>query len=441
MTTDTLPNMQVFNWGSPMPDGFIRFSHDEDPLGGKPLQRPDFEILSHVHDGVPQAGAAPKMQRHPIESRLLKENGGGANHVRLSEIPVRLLGRNVETNLSARFECFDVATGRMVCLGNGEAALRVATEWEAIAVGGQGGQPASVPCEGPQRCQFAHNTAVSCRFRVRLKLQIDTDGHAAADSTRSGQEGRAAMDADQGQSDIEGAIESQNGHENRELGGQAASVAVPVAASTSASGPSPDPLALFEFQSGGINTYRALLGRITMLYALYGDLRGLPLRLTSWSKSSMHSDYRVFHCASITLRQGLTLKEAGLHAAQHRAEFNTDALDAVLETYRSAALLAPAVGFPVVAPQRQPIPEFHTESAGCSVVNNAVAVAIALEPLSRAVQASMERAAQGEPVKQCSEAALAATVSPPASLPAREIPTASTNPPQEDDMSLPAFFL
>lgn len=427
MKTHNLPNMHVFHWGAPVPDGFIRFSHDEDPLGGDPIQRSDFEILSHVHDGLPVAGTVPKMQRHPIESRLLKPNSGTTHRDRLSEIPVRLLGKNIETNLSGRFECFDTDSGRMVCVGNGDEAFRVSTEWEADAVGGQGGLPSSVPCEGPQRCPFARNAAVSCRFRVRLKLQIDTDDHGAADSPRADQEGTAAMDADRCQCEIPGLIESENSLANREHGGRAAS----------ASGSSLDPLALFEFQSGGINTYRALLGRLTMLHALYGDLRGLPLRLTSWPKSSMLSNYRVFHSASITLRDGMTIKEAGLHAARYRAEFNTDALDEVLNNHTSVGLLASTSVVSVVTPQRQSSPRVQDESASSSDVANPMA----FEPIARAVHASMERAAQGVPVEQASEATPEVTMSPPPDLPPRGIPTGSTTPPPEEHPSVPAFVL
>lgn len=427
MKTHTLPNMQVFHWGAPMPDGFIRFSHDEDPLGGEPIQRSDFEILSHVHDGVPVAGAVPKMQRHPIESRLLKANSGATRHDRLSEIPVRLLGKNIETNLSGRFECFEAESGRMVCVGNGDEAFRVAAEWEADTVGGQGGLPASVPCEGPQRCAFVRNPAVSCRFRVRLKLQIDTDDHDAAGSPKTEPEGRAAMNAEYGQCEIQGLIATENSLANGEHEGRSAS----------ASGPIHDPLALFEFQSGGINTYRALLGRLTMLYALYGDLRGLPLRLTSWPKSSMYSNYHVFYCASITLRGGMTLKEAGLYAARYRAEFNTDPLDEVLKNHTSVGLPASTSVVSVVTPQRQSSPRVQDESASSSDVANAMA----FEPIARAVQTSMERSVQGVPMTQASEATPAVTMSPPPDLPPREIPTGSTTPTPEEHPSLPAFFL
>lgn len=115
---------------------------------------------------------------------------------------------------------------------------------KATQMGGPGTGLQQVPCVGPDACSFANSSGVSCNFQCRMKVQVDG---------------------------------------------------------------STDPLACFEFQSSGVNTYRTLSAKLAMLHSLYGNLRGLPFRLTSWSKSSSLSLYKPFFCANIELRDGLTL--------------------------------------------------------------------------------------------------------------------------------------
>lgn len=242
----------------PFVEGFIRFSFEEDTATKTATQLSQFEILSHVHDGVPSPGDIPKMLTHPCAQQLTAKDSEDGTRRLLHEVPIRFLGKTPETNLRARYEAFDVESGRMVCSGNGVDGARLsAGAAEAVAV----------PCVGPDRCSFAQNPGVSCKFRCRMDVQLES---------------------------------------------------------------STDPLAVFQFQSGGINTYRTLAAKLKMLHAVYGDLRGLPLRLTSWAKSSKLSGYATFHCANIELQDGISLKEAGEKAKAYRDEFNMDGLEAVL---------------------------------------------------------------------------------------------------------------
>jgi len=104
-------------------------------------------------------------------------------------------------------------------------------------------------CAGPESCAFAHQSGVQCKLHCRMRVQVDG---------------------------------------------------------------STDPLAVFEFQSSGINTYRTLSAKLNMLYAVFGNLRGLPFRLTSWAKSSPQSLFKPFFAANIELRDGLTFASTKL---------------------------------------------------------------------------------------------------------------------------------
>lgn len=98
-------------------------------------------------------------------------------------------------------------------------------------------------CKGPDFCAFAHQPGVQCKLHCRMRVQVDG---------------------------------------------------------------STDPLAVFEFQSSGINTYKTLAAKLNMLHAMFGNLRRLPFRLTSWTKSSALSNYEPFFVANIELRDGKT---------------------------------------------------------------------------------------------------------------------------------------
>jgi hypothetical protein len=117
---------------------------------------------------------------------------------------------------------------------------------ECVQVSTPGQPPKQTACAGPEVCSLANKDGIQCTLNCRMKVQVDG---------------------------------------------------------------SSDPLAVFEFQSSGINTYRTLASKLNMLFALYGNLRGLPFKLTSWAKSSSQSLYQPFFVANIELRDGATLAE------------------------------------------------------------------------------------------------------------------------------------
>jgi hypothetical protein len=123
----------------------------------------------------------------------------------------------------------------------------------------------SAQCAGPEACDFANTQGNQCSLHVRLKVQIE------------------------GQKDA---------------------------------------LSTFELQSGGINTYRTLAAKLQMMYGLFKkQLRGVPLELAIYDKSSVTSAYRAFYVADLRLRDGLTAAEALKLTEEFRSEQDAAGLD------------------------------------------------------------------------------------------------------------------
>ncbi|EIL97350.1 hydrolase or metal-binding protein [Rhodanobacter sp. 115] len=91
---------------------------------------------------------------HPLDEKLRKEAEGH----KLRSIPVRLLFNDSSLNLRADYSLFDRATGRPVCVGNGETCRRTGKEGVA-----------SLPCPGPDACTFAKE---ACKAYARLNVVI-----------------------------------------------------------------------------------------------------------------------------------------------------------------------------------------------------------------------------------------------------------------------------
>lgn len=123
----------------------------------------------------------------------------------------------------------------------------------------------SAQCAGPEACEFANAQGYQCSLHVRLKVQIE------------------------GQKDA---------------------------------------LSTFELQSGGINTYRTLSAKLQMMYGLFKrQLRGVPLELAIYDKSSVTSAYQAFYVADLRLRDGLTPAEALKRTVEFREDQDSAGLD------------------------------------------------------------------------------------------------------------------
>lgn len=91
---------------------------------------------------------------HPLDKKLRKEAEGQ----KLRAIPVRMLFSDPELNLRADYSLFDRATGRPVCVGNGETCRRMGKEGVV-----------SLPCLGPDACAFAQG---GCKAYARLNVVV-----------------------------------------------------------------------------------------------------------------------------------------------------------------------------------------------------------------------------------------------------------------------------
>lgn len=90
---------------------------------------------------------------HPLDEELRKAAGG-----KLRSIPVRLLFNDPSLNLRADYSLFDRATGRPVCVGNGEACRRATPDGMV-----------SLACPSPDSCPFAGG---DCKAYARLNVVI-----------------------------------------------------------------------------------------------------------------------------------------------------------------------------------------------------------------------------------------------------------------------------
>ena len=137
------------------------------------------------------------------------------------------------------------------------------------------GTSVSCQCRGPEACVYANEHGVQCALRVRMRVQIE------------GQD---------------------------------------------------DPFSVFELHSGGINTYRTLSAKLEMMYEAFGgNLRGLPLELGVYAKSSAASAYKPFYVADLRVRSGMTPAEAfaamrNQREAESQAGLTLDRMEVAIES-------------------------------------------------------------------------------------------------------------
>ena len=90
---------------------------------------------------------------HPLDEALRKDGGG-----KLRSIPVRLLFNDPTLNLRADYSLFDRATGRPVCVGNGESSRRMGKDGIS-----------QQSCPGPDACPFANG---ECKAYARFNIVV-----------------------------------------------------------------------------------------------------------------------------------------------------------------------------------------------------------------------------------------------------------------------------
>ena len=228
-----------------------------------PEKDDEFTLTSQVQN---KEGWVP----HPLDAQLRNETGA-----KLRSIPVRLLFDDPELNLRANYTMFDRATGRPLCVGDGESCKRVTLS---------GMQ--SLPCPSPAVCALAQDG--NCKPYGRLHVRIDAEdaGPANADGGRG-----------------VGAV-----------GGG-------------------DELGSFVFRTTGFNSIRTLSARLRYLFAVSGGLlAGLPLELRLRGKSTTLSHRTPIYYVDLTLRAGASLSQVVALARQERDQravlgLNQTALD------------------------------------------------------------------------------------------------------------------
>jgi hypothetical protein len=65
-----------------------------------------------------------------------------------------------------------------------------------------------------------------------------------------------------------------------------------------------DQLSVFELRTNSLNSYASIRGTLAQLKATYGHLRGLPLELKPWQKSTRGSSFEPFACVRVALAPG-----------------------------------------------------------------------------------------------------------------------------------------
>ena len=93
---------------------------------------------------------------HPLHQKLLE----GTEKEKLRAIPVTLLFNSSDLNLRAEYNLFDRATGRPVCVGNGETAKGVTAEGIK-----------EFACPAPDGCEIGKKGG--CKPYGRLNVQVD----------------------------------------------------------------------------------------------------------------------------------------------------------------------------------------------------------------------------------------------------------------------------
>jgi hypothetical protein len=116
-----------------------------------PEKDDEFTLTSQVQN---KEGWVP----HPVDAQLRKEPGA-----KLRSIPVRLLFDDPDLSLRANYTMFDRATGRPLCVGDGESCKRVTLS---------GMQ--SLPCPSPAVCALAQDG--NCKPYGRLHVRVEADG-------------------------------------------------------------------------------------------------------------------------------------------------------------------------------------------------------------------------------------------------------------------------
>ncbi|MFD1712371.1 hypothetical protein FVQ98_19310 [Ottowia sp. GY511] len=189
---------------------------------------------------------------HPMDAQLRKDP-----QAKLRSIPVRLLFDDPDLSLRAHYTMFDRATGRPLCVGDGESCKRVTLS---------GMQ--SLPCPSPSVCALAQDGHCKPYGRLHVRIDAEDGGHTDAGTGATG-----------------------------------------------------DELSSFVFRTTGFNSIRTLSARLRYLFAASGGLlAALPLELRLRGKSTTLSHRTPIYYVDLTLRSGHSLAQVVALARQERQQ-------------------------------------------------------------------------------------------------------------------------
>jgi len=217
---------------APHAEGFIKIACESDPaLTDRTRTKSEFLITARHHvGGGGSFDMPPALAAHPIAQKLAEDDAQAGRKV-VREIPVRLFFNKADRAISIGYQAFS-ANGVPVCAGNGRDALRLEAAADATAT------TRSVPCPGPERCEFANGSQATCRRQVRMDVQIKDQ---------------------------------------------------------------PNPFTVFQVRTSSLNSYRALKSQLRMIEKMFGGLRHVPLKLSLWQASNEASRYEAFDLMRLDL--------------------------------------------------------------------------------------------------------------------------------------------
>jgi len=137
------------------PLGVIRLGHVEEHVERAfAVADDEFRITQPVKDSE---GWIPD----PLDDKLRGELSEAERKLRA--IPVRVQVNDPSLVIRSRFEAFNVRTNRPVCASVDSGKARRLVDGEMV----------DVSCEGPERCAFASDDEVRCKFFGRVNLQVE----------------------------------------------------------------------------------------------------------------------------------------------------------------------------------------------------------------------------------------------------------------------------
>lgn len=146
--------------------GTVRMGETRPGLGGEEDYLVHFDYFE-VHNR--ERNVDGTWAKHPIHDKLHNKlkldcnSGTASDELKLREIPITLPYNNPKLLLTQQLEARSLVDGRRVCVGNGESAVRLASDQRTV----------EMDCPGCERCPFGNSQEVQCQRRTSLIFRIE----------------------------------------------------------------------------------------------------------------------------------------------------------------------------------------------------------------------------------------------------------------------------